>query len=248
MIVFSRMLTDQITNDLKEAMKAQDAATLSTLRMLKAALKNRQIDLMHELSDEEAMAVVKTQIKQLKDAADTFRQAGRAEMVESNEREVSVLEKYLPAQMSDAELAAIVKDAVAASGATAKSDAGKAMGAAMKAVAGRADGGRVKAIVDSLLAAFALMAVLALSGDTAYAAAANAEFVVSGARILRVFLMLMGLVSVNFILMGAVSVMTASGRDHGHHHGLQQIAVGIFGTILMAGLIAIASATILKLE
>lgn len=241
------MLTDQITNDMKEAMKAQDAPTLSTLRMLKSALKNKQIDLMHELSDEEAMAVIKMQIKQLKDAAETFRQAGRAETVEANEREIAVLEKYLPAQMDDASLAQTVKDALAAAGATSKADTGKAMGAAMKAVAGRADGSRVKAVVESLLAAFALVGAFALSADPAVAATANAEVVVSGARILRVFLMLMGIVSVNFILMGAVSVMTASGRDHGHHHGLQQIAVGIFGTILMAGLIAIASATIIKL-
>lgn len=242
------MLTEKITNDMKEAMKAQDAPRLSTLRMLKSALKNKQIDLMHELSDEEAMAVIKTQIKQLKDAAETFREAGRAETVEANEREIAVLGAYLPAQMGDEELAQIVKDAVAASGASTKADAGKAMGAAMKAVAGRADGSRVKAIVESLLAAFALVGAFALSADTVSAASANAEVVVSGARILRVFLMLMGIVSVNFILMGAVSVMTASGRDHGHHHGLQQIAVGIFGTILMAGLIAIASATIIKLD
>lgn len=242
------MLTEQITNDMKEAMKAQDAARLSTLRMLKSALKNKQIDLMHELSDDEAMAVIKTQIKQLKDASETFAAAGRAETVEANAKEIAVLEAYLPAQMDDAALTAIVKEAVAASGASSKADQGKAMGAAMKAVAGRADGSRVKAIVESLLAAFALVATFALSADPALAADANAQFVVSGARILRVFLMLMGLVSVNFILMGAVSVMTASGRDHGHHHGLQQIAVGIFGTILMAGLIAIASATIMKLD
>jgi len=139
------MLTDQITNDMKEAMKAQDAPRLSTIRMLKSALKNKQIELLHELSDEEAMAVIKTQIKQLKDAAETFRQAGRAETVEANEREVAVLEKYLPAQMDDAALIAVVKDALAAAGATSKADAGKAMGAAVKAVAGRADGSRVKA-------------------------------------------------------------------------------------------------------
>lgn len=241
------MITEQITVDLKEAMKAQDAATLSTLRMVKSALKNKQIDLMRELTEDEAMAVIKTQIKQLKDAADTFREAGRAELVEANDREVKVLEKYLPAQLGDDELAAIVRDAVAASGATSKADQGKAMGAAMKAVAGRADGARVKTLVESMLAAVALFLVLAEPASAA-AASANAEFVVSGARILRVFLMLMGLVSVNFILMGAVSVMTASGRDHGHHHGLQQIATGIFGTILMAGLIAIASATIIKLQ
>lgn len=245
-----RMLTDHINEDVKAAMRAQEAETLSTLRMLKAALKNKQIDLMRELTDEEALAVVRTQMKQLREAAETNAQAGRSEGVVAAEREMAVLERYLPAALGDEELSALVRDAVAASGATTKADAGKAMGAAMKAASGRADAGRVKALVDALLVSVALAFAFAAAAfpDVAFAASATAApFVSSGARILRVFLMLMGIVSINFILMGAVSVMTASGRDHGHHHGLQQIAVGIFGTILMAGLIAIASATIMRL-
>jgi uncharacterized protein YqeY len=243
------MLTEQITVDLKDAMKAQDAARLSTLRLLKAALKNRQIDLMRELTDDEAAAVVKTQIKQLREAIETAEQAGRPETAREGRAEVAVLEKYLPSQLGDEELAAIVREAVAASGATSRADAGKAMGAAMKAAAGRADGSRVKALVEAMLAVLVLAAAAVLAPSPAEAASSsNAEFVVSGARILRVFLMLMGIVSVNFILLGSVSLMTASGRDHGHHHGIQQLVVGIFGTILMAGLIAVASATIVKLE
>jgi hypothetical protein len=229
--------------DMKEAMKSQDAARLSTLRLLKSALKNKQIDLMRELTDEDVLAVVKTQIKQLREAEEMAQKAQRTQTAEEARREVAVLEKYLPAQMDEAALEQIVKDAVAASGATSKADAGRAMGAAMKAVAGRADGTRVKAIVEKLLATFVLLVGLVLWAEPTYAAA-DTSAIVSGARILRVFLMLMGIVSVNFIIMGAISVMTASGRDHGHHHGLQQIAIGIFGTILMAGLIAIASATI----
>lgn len=240
-------LQDTINADLKEAMKAQDAATLSTLRMLKSALKNKQIDLMRDLTDDEVTAVIKTQIKQIKDAAETFKQAGRTDTAEESNHEVATLEKYLPAQMDDATLAQVVKDALAAAGATSKADTGKAMGAAMKAVAGQADGGRVKAVVESLLAAFALVAVSFAVAHPAMAAGQDAELVVSGARIMRVFLMLMGIVSVNFIVMGAVAVMTASGRDHGHHHGVQQIAMGVFGTVLMAGLIAIATATIQRL-
>jgi len=243
------MLTDQISSDLKDAMKAQDAPRLSTLRMLKAALKNKQIDLMHELSDEEALAVVKSQVKQLRDAAETFRQAGRGELADANDREIALLEVYLPSQLDDASLTAIVQDAVASVGASSKADAGKAMGAAMKAVAGRADGSRVKTIVNSLLALFALLAVFACWFDPALAANAktNASAAASGARILRVFLMLMGIVSVNFILMGAVSIMTSSGRDHEHHHGIQQIAIGIFGTVIMAALIAVVSIAISRL-
>ncbi|NBS41443.1 GatB/YqeY domain-containing protein [bacterium] len=240
-------IQEQLTVDMKDAMKAQDAERLSTVRMLKTALKNKQIDAMRELTEDEVMAVIKTQIKQLKDASETFRAAGRTETVEANEREIATLEKYLPAQMDEAALSQIVKDAVTASGATSKADQGKAMGAAMKAVAGRADGNRVKAIVESMLTAFTLAAMLALTAHPALAAAQDAAFAASGVRIMRVFLMLMGIVSVNFIIMGAVSVMTASGRDHGHHHGLQQMAMGIFGTILMAGLIVIATAALQRL-
>lgn len=237
-------LQDQINADLKDAMKAKDATTLSTLRLLKSALKNKQIDLMRELADEEISTVMKMQIKQLKESQEMNEQAGRQEGAQAAQAEIAILEKYLPAQLEDAELEQIVKDAVAESGAASKADTGKAMGAAMKAVAGRADGTRVKAIVGTLLGVFALCAFSALFAHPALAATQDAAFAVSGARILRVFLMLMGIISVNFIIMGAVSVMTASGRDHGHHHGLQQMATGIFGTILMAGLIVIATAMI----
>lgn len=240
-------LQEQLNADLKDAMKAKDAATLSTLRLLKSALKNKEIDLMRVLTDEEVSAMIKMQIKQLKESQEMNAQAGRPEGVEMANAEIATLEKYLPAQLDDATLSQIVKDAVAASGASSKADAGKAMGAAMKAVAGQADGARVKAIVESLLAVFVLCAAWALFAHPALAAAQDAEFAASGARILRVFLMLMGIVSVNFIIMGAVSVMTASGRDHGHHHGIQQMAVGIFGTIFMAGLIVIATAMIERL-
>lgn len=246
------MLIEQISNDLKEAMKAKDADTLSTLRMLKSAVKNKEIDAQKELTDDEISAIIKMQVKQLREAGEVAATAGRPETVEAANREIALLEKYLPTQMDDVTLAAVVKDALAVAGATTKADAGKAMGAAMKAVGGRADGSRVKAVVESILAVVAIVIVAsaiahpALAATTA-AAAKDSAMIVSGARIARVFLMLMGLVSVLFVIMGSVTVMTASGRDHGHHHGVQQIGVGIFGTILMAGLIAIATSMIQKL-
>ncbi len=243
------MLTEQINNDLKEAMKAQDAGRLSTLRMLKSALKNKEIDLMHPLTDDEAIAIIKGQVKQLKEVQETEEKVGREEESERAKQEIAVLEKYLPAQMGEEELVQIVRDAVVASGATSKADTGKAMGAAMKAVAGRADGTRVKTIVETILATLVLFVALVLYPESAYAATAtDAEFAISSARMARVFLMLMGIVSINFIIMGAISVMTSSGRDHGHHHGVQQIAVGIFGTILVAGLFTIASGFIEQLQ
>lgn len=249
------MLIEQISNDLKEAMKAKDADTLSTLRMLKSAVKNKEIDAQKELADEDIVAIVKMQVKQLREAADVAETAGRPETVEAAKKEIALLEKYLPTQMDDATLSQVVKDALQIAGATTKADAGKAMGAAMKAVGGRADGSRVKAVVESILVALVLCVgvaaiahpALAATSAAAASAAKDTAMIVSGARIARVFLMLMGLVSVLFIVMGSVTVMTASGRDHNHHHGLQQIGVGVFGTILMAGLIAIATATIQKL-
>jgi len=246
------MLIEQISNDLKEAMKAKDADTLSTLRMLKSAVKNKEIDAQKELTDEEISAIIKMQVKQLREAGEVAAAAGRPETVEAADREIALLEKYLPTQMDDATLAAVVKDALAVAGTTSKADTGKAMGAAMKAVGGRADGSRVKAAVESILAVVAIVIVASAIAHPALAvstasAAKDSAMIVSGARIARVFLMLMGLVSVLFVIMGSVTVMTASGRDHGHHHGVQQIGVGIFGTILMAGLITIATATIQKL-
>lgn len=145
-------LTQKITDDMKAAMKAQDGARLSTLRMLKAAFKNKEIDLMRPLTDEEALAVVRTQIKQLKDSLESFTAAGRADLADPVRAEVAVLEAYLPAQMDDAALAAKVREALAAAGISSKADAGRAMGVAVKAVAGLADGARVKAAVEAALA------------------------------------------------------------------------------------------------
>src|SRR3989344_3905133 len=144
-------IVNQVTDDMKAAMKAHEAAKLSTIRMLKTALKNRQIELMHELTDDEALAVIRTQIKQLKDSLDSFMSAGRNDLAEPLHAEIATLEAYLPAQMDDATLAAKVKEALAEAGLTAKADMGRAMGVAMKAVAGLADGGRVKKAVESAL-------------------------------------------------------------------------------------------------
>ncbi len=142
-------LLETINQDFTAAMKERREAELSTLRLLRAALKNRQIELMKELSEDEALSVVKSQIKQLKDALESF--ASREDLAQKARGELAVLEKYLPAQLSDAELEAVVKEAVAASGASGKADMGRAMGAAMKAVSGQADGSRVKAIVETML-------------------------------------------------------------------------------------------------
>ena len=141
--------TERIEQDYKEAMKARDEFRVSVLRMVRTSLKNKQIDLMHELTDAEAMAVLKTMVKQYQDALNDFQNAGRMDLVEKQQKEIEAINVYLPAKMSSEELEKIVAGAVAG---MSKADMGKAMGAAMKAVDGRADGNEVRAIVQRLLA------------------------------------------------------------------------------------------------
>lgn len=141
-------LVQTVDHHFKEAMKAKEEIRLSTLRMLRSALKNKQIDVQHELSDQEAMAVIKTMMKQYQDALGDFMNAGRTDLADRQQKELDILAGYLPPALSREELEVIVKNAVQSSGVT---DAGKAMGIAMKVVAGRADGTDVRRIVETLL-------------------------------------------------------------------------------------------------
>jgi uncharacterized protein YqeY len=141
-------LSERIDHDLKEAMKARDAAKLGTLRMVKSAFKYAAIEKGGAdavVDDETAMSVLRKQIKQREDAAAGFEQGGRAEMAEKEKAEITVLAAYLPAALSQEELAALVKEAIIETGAALGAPVGRAqMGAVMKAVqakaAGRADG------------------------------------------------------------------------------------------------------------
>jgi len=142
---------EKINTDLTTAMKEKKEAELSTLRLLRSALKNKQIDLMRELVEEDVLAVIRTQIKQLKDAIDSFASAGRNDLVEKNKAELLTLEKYLPAELSDEDLEKVVKEALLAAGFSTKADMGKAMGVVVKAVAGQASGARVKEFVEKNL-------------------------------------------------------------------------------------------------
>lgn len=144
-------LLDKITTDMKEAMKAKEAEALSTLRMLKSAVKNAQIDHKGDWTDDETMKVISSQLKQLKDSMESFVEAKREEMVTKIKAEIDLLESYLPEQMSDEDLETAVKEAISEIGATTKEEMGKVMGAAMGKVKGLADGTRVKAMVDKLL-------------------------------------------------------------------------------------------------
>jgi uncharacterized protein YqeY len=145
------MIIEKINADFVLAMKERREAELSTLRLLRAALKNKQIELMHELKDDDALAVIRTQIKQLKDALLSFESAGRTELVDKTKNELVILERYLPAEISDEILEKIIRETLAATGIISRAEMGKAMGAIMKAVAGQASGGRVKETVERVL-------------------------------------------------------------------------------------------------
>ena len=218
-------------------MKAKDSATLSTLRLLISACKNKKIDLMHELSDAEVQDVVKMQVKQLKDSIEAFEAGGRPEMVTSAQTEIAVLEKYLPAQMSDEELLVIVKKSIEETGATSKADIGKVMGAAVKAAAGGADGGRVKNIVMQLLPVITLVLLGSFTVLTPVLAAIplaaedfgiDASFAEMSLRLFRVLILWLGVPAISLILAGGFDYMTASSRDEVHVSAWSQITKGVF--------------------
>ena len=144
-------LTEQIRADLTESMKARTAERTSTLRMLQSALKNEQINLMHELSDEEAMAVIRKAVKQRVDSIEQYTKGNRPELAAKEASEMEVLKTYLPAELSDAELESGLRDIVASTGAQSKKDLGKVMKEATARYKGRAEGKKIQEIVSRLL-------------------------------------------------------------------------------------------------
>jgi uncharacterized protein YqeY len=147
-------LAERITQDLTAAMKAKDAARTSTLRMAKAAIMNKEIDKHGALDDGEAAKLLQGLVKQREDSAEQYAKAGRPELAEKETAEIAVLKAYLPAEVTDAEIAAAVDKAVAETGAASLKDMGKAMKAALAALAasGKAvDGKRVNEAVKKKL-------------------------------------------------------------------------------------------------
>lgn len=143
-------LAETIDNDLKQAMKAHHASVVETLRMLRASVKNEQIAKQRPLRDEEILALIRTSIKQLKDARSAFESGNRADLVEKNDREIEILSAFLPAALSSEELDAIIQEKVAAIGRDPKLF-GKVMGEVVKAVDGRADGATIQSAVKAAL-------------------------------------------------------------------------------------------------
>ncbi|BCJ53594.1 hypothetical protein Asp14428_50690 [Actinoplanes sp. NBRC 14428] len=142
-------LKDRLNDDLHAAMKGRDELSTSTLRMALSAVRNAEVsgDAARELSDDEVLAVLTKEAKKRREAATAFRDAGRSEQAAKEVAEGEVLDRYLPAQLTDEEIAGIVAEALRAGGFSGKGQMGPAMKAAQAAVAGRAEGGRVAAEV-----------------------------------------------------------------------------------------------------
>jgi len=144
-------LRETIDADIKDAMKAGAKDKVSALRMLIAALKNKQIDKRRPLTDEEVAETVRSQIKQRKDSIEQFAKGGRQDLVDKETAEVAFLEVYLPQQLSREEIELAVREAVAQTGAQGPKDMGKVMKAVMPVLAGRADNKLVSELVKNAL-------------------------------------------------------------------------------------------------
>ncbi|MBI4778994.1 GatB/YqeY domain-containing protein [Candidatus Falkowbacteria bacterium] len=153
-------LLEQINSDLKAAMIAKDAFSLSVLRMLIAAMRNKEITLRKdgkaELADEQVSEVIGSEVKKRRDSAEAYSRGGRPELADKENAEIKILEKYLPEQLSDEELEKVVKEIIAAAGAgnlpAGEAGFGKVMGRVMERVKGKADGGKAGDIVKKILA------------------------------------------------------------------------------------------------
>jgi uncharacterized protein YqeY len=145
-------LKERITDDMKAAMRAKDSDRLGAIRMLTAAIKQKEVDERVELDDAAVVSIVDKLLKQRKDSIDAFQKAGRQDLADKEQAEVAVLQAYLPARLSADEVAAEVKAIVAEVGATGPGDMGKVMGAAKARLAGKADMGQVSAAVKAALA------------------------------------------------------------------------------------------------
>jgi len=144
-------LSERLNEDMKQAMKSQDKFRLSVIRMMRSAIKNVEIDQRKTLNDDEVLEILSREVKQRKDALQEFEKAGRSDLVESVNAEIEIIGQYLPKQLSEEEIRALVQETIREVGASAKSDIGKVMGALMPKVKGRADGKLVNRLVSELL-------------------------------------------------------------------------------------------------
>jgi uncharacterized protein YqeY len=144
-------LKQQITEDMKTAMRAKETARLGAIRLLLAAMKQREVDERIELADADIVTIIDKMIKQRRDSIAQFEAAGRQELADAEKFEISVLQTYMPQPMSEAEIAAAVENAISESGAASAQEMGKVIALLKPKLAGRADMGRVSAQVKAHL-------------------------------------------------------------------------------------------------
>jgi len=145
-------LKQQITEDMKTAMRAKDTARLGAIRLLLAAMKQREVDERIELSDTDVIAIIEKMIKQRRDSISQFEAAARQELADAEKFEITVLQTYMPQALSEDEVAVAVTEAIAASGAKSPQEMGKVIALLKPKLAGRADMGKVSALVKARLA------------------------------------------------------------------------------------------------
>lgn len=146
-------IKDLLTEDMKQAMKDRESGKLrlSVIRMARANIKNIEIDGKKELNDDEVLTVLMKEVKMRQDSLEEFTKAGRNDLAEQARQEIAILEKYLPEQLGDDELKALVQEAISESGAVSPKDMGKVMSAVMAKTKGRAEGKRINIMVRELL-------------------------------------------------------------------------------------------------
>lgn len=144
-------MINQIDVDFKSALKNKEVEKLSTLRLLKSAIKNYEIEQKNEANDNDVIKIIQREIKQRKDSIESYSSSGRQELADKEKKEVEILQKYMPEQLSNEDLEKIITAAISETKATSLVDMGKVMGKTMSQIAGRADGGQVSAKVKELL-------------------------------------------------------------------------------------------------
>jgi uncharacterized protein YqeY len=145
-------LREQITEDMKSAMRAKEAERLGTIRLLLAAIKQREVDERITVDDAGIIAIIEKLIKQRKDSIEQFQKAGRTDLVDQESKELGILQAYMPAQLSEAEVQAAIQKVIADLGASGPQDMGKVIGALKAQLAGKADMGTVSGLVKAALA------------------------------------------------------------------------------------------------
>ncbi|MEK7811234.1 MAG: GatB/YqeY domain-containing protein [Pseudomonadota bacterium] len=144
-------LKQQITEDMKSAMRAKETARLGAIRLLLAAMKQREVDERIELTDADVVGIIEKMLKQRRDSICQYKAANRQDLVDVEEFEVSILQTYMPQQSSEAEIVAAITEAISATGASGPQDMGKVMGLVKAKLAGRADMGKVSGLIKAQL-------------------------------------------------------------------------------------------------